>query len=38
MPVSFIEHKRGWSEEVKQKGSKSCKISPGLASLRERMY
>ena len=37
MPVSFTEQRGGGGEEVKQKGHKSCKTSPGLASLGEGM-
>ena len=35
MLVSFIEQRGRGGEEVKLKGPKSCKISPGLANLRE---
>ena len=40
MPVSFMEQRRGdaGGEEVKLNGHKSCKISPGVASLGEGMW
>ena len=37
MLVSFIEQREGGSEEVKEKGHKSYKMSPGLVSFGEQM-
>ena len=37
MLVSFIEQREGGGEEVKEKGHKSYKMSPGLVSFGEGM-